>query len=813
MRYRTLFVFACLLAVACEHLFGNLSQQDPDYCVPNDGTCKAGMLCHESLHRCVMADTVDGGSDGGILPYSSVELIAPALLSIDKINDSMTSEQGLLYRGDFDGNGLDDIFVMGKKRYTKIMNPSAGSPVISFGNYSRPGQNPEMAAVADIDDDGKDDVAVVLAGSNAYVDLIMGNQQAAPALPMLTAEPRGIAIGDFNGDNKKDIAVAYVANGIDIFSNKRPMGFERAMPLMQDVELANYIPTSMMAPVYRNPVVNTQDILISYSSGNGADGRFVRIRFALNFSYMINKLTVNNKAADVVVGHFRNSVNYDAVVVSGPQDLELFQSVEGNITTKDVINLATYDVDYRSPNKGKIAVGRLLSGSIANQLDDLVVLHADGFLSVYAGGGGWASAPARIANHSLIGQHVVAGRLAVGSSRDDIAVFNDSNEGATLSIARNQGGATASFTLPFDFRRDGANNPDAIVLSGSFAAVGSSDFAVTGSGGASLVLRCGPDGNQGFSCPSSQTVSMPFVAATTIQCAGQPTQVVGANANRAVELVTLGGQPGTRPLAVVPDPVGQLEVGDIDNDGAPDIVARSEDGKLWFLPGVKTQPCSFQSAFVTPDANFLPWFLPPASRTIRLADLNGDGLTDLTLGEQQQLRVYLGATDRPLGGSQLSFSLANMPGAMLSEFAVGDFRGQGKRELVAAFNAQAASQLFWLQLPDSGTTLFQSASTPLPMPTDQLIAADLNKDGRADVVVLHRQRKALSLVSGDNPNMVSRRHYALGPSPNWVAVGQLLGSADSPLDVIVADTAPRRDNINGSLWILQGIRGPAAGNQ
>ena len=78
---------------------------------------------------------------------------------------------------------------------------------------------------------------------------------------------------------------------------------------------------------------------------------------------------------------------------------------------------------------------------------------------------------------------------------------------------------------------------------------------------------------------------------------------------------------------------------------------------------------------------------------------------------------------------------------------------------------------------------------------------------------LHRQRKALSLVSGDNPNMVSRRHYALGPAPNWVAVGQLLGGADSPLDVIVADTATRRDLINGSLWILQGIRGPAAGNQ
>ena len=727
MRYRTLFVFSCFLAVACEHLFGGLSQQDPDYCEPNDGRCMAGMRCHESLHRCVMADIadmVDGGSDGGTLPYSPVELIAPALLSIEKINDIMTSEQGLLYRGDFDGNGLDDIFVMGKKRYTKIMNPSAGSPVISFGNYSQPGRNPEMAAVADIDDDGKDDVAVVLSGTNAYVDLIMGNQQAAPAVPALVSEPRGIAIGDFNGDNKKDIAVAYISNGIDILANKMPMGYERARSIISDAEFSGYVPTSMAVPAYRNATVNTQDILISYSSGSGADGRLGKIRFAANYLPTIMSFVVSNRATDVVVGHFRNPTNYDAVVVSGPQDLEIFQSVESNVINKDVINLATYELEYRSPNKGKIAVGRLLSGSVANQLDDLVVLHAYGFLSVYAGGGGWASAPARIANRSLIGEHVVTGHFAVGSSRDDIVVFNDSNEGATLSIARNQGGATASFTLPFDFRRDGTNNPDAIVLSGSFAAAGSSDFAVAGSGGASLVLRCGPDGNQGFSCPSSQTVSMPFVTATTIQCADQPTQIIGANANRAVELVTLSGQPGTRQLAVVPDPVGQLEVGFIDNDNAPDIVARSDDGKLWFLLGVKTQPCSFQSAFVTPDANFLPWFLPPASRMIRLADLNGDGLTDLILGEPQQLRAYLGATDRPLGGSQFSFSLASLPGATLSDFAVGDFRGQGKRELVAVFNTQATSQLIWLQLPDSGTTLLQSASTPLPMPTDQLVAAD-----------------------------------------------------------------------------------------
>ena len=93
----------------------------------------------------------------------------------------------------------------------------------------------------------------------------------------------------------------------------------------------------------------------------------------------------------------------------------------------------------------------------------------------------------------------------------------------------------------------------------------------------------------------------------------------------------------------------------------------------------------------------------------------------------------------------------------------------------------------------------------------KVLDTDLNSDGRGDVLVLHGGRRGVSLVNGSSPNMASVRHYALGPLPSSLAVGQLMGDASGPLDVIVADAGRRRDNINGSVWILQGQSATSGG--
>src|SRR5262249_2142976 len=72
------------------------------------------------------------------------------------------------------------------------------------------GTNPVAKAVGDFNGDGKKDLAVVNQQSNT-VSVLLGNGDGSfkPAVSYPTAfSPRGIAVGDFNGDGPLDLTVA-----------------------------------------------------------------------------------------------------------------------------------------------------------------------------------------------------------------------------------------------------------------------------------------------------------------------------------------------------------------------------------------------------------------------------------------------------------------------------------------------------------------------------------------------------------------------------------------------------------------------------
>jgi hypothetical protein len=86
-------------------------------------------------------------------------------------------------------------------------------------------------AVGDFDGDGKPDLAVANFGSN-NVSVLLGNGdgsfQAAQNFGV-GSSPYSVAVGDFNGDGVQDLAVANSgSNNVSVLINNTPMAKQRS---------------------------------------------------------------------------------------------------------------------------------------------------------------------------------------------------------------------------------------------------------------------------------------------------------------------------------------------------------------------------------------------------------------------------------------------------------------------------------------------------------------------------------------------------------------------------------------------------------
>src|SRR5439155_8815676 len=81
-------------------------------------------------------------------------------------------------------------------------------PVVNY----RVGQSPVEVALADLNGDGKQDLAILNVGSNSAggsVSILLGNGDGTfQSARNFDVNAKSIAVADFNGDSKPDLAVA-----------------------------------------------------------------------------------------------------------------------------------------------------------------------------------------------------------------------------------------------------------------------------------------------------------------------------------------------------------------------------------------------------------------------------------------------------------------------------------------------------------------------------------------------------------------------------------------------------------------------------
>jgi hypothetical protein len=151
--------------------------------------------------------------------------------------------------GDFNGDGKTDLAVANTNDSTVSILLGNGDG--SFHAHSDIGvrANPASVAVGDFNRDGKADLAVTNPGSST-VSVLLGNGdgtfQARQDYPT-GLDPRFTAIGDFDGDGTQDLAVAFVGNpdpfnfvrgGVSVFINRGDGSFLQHVDYSAGVPLA-----------------------------------------------------------------------------------------------------------------------------------------------------------------------------------------------------------------------------------------------------------------------------------------------------------------------------------------------------------------------------------------------------------------------------------------------------------------------------------------------------------------------------------------------------------------------------------------------
>jgi hypothetical protein len=672
---------------------------------------------------------------------------------------------------DFNEDGLPDLAVRNASNSISVL---LGDGAGGSGNRAdiEIGPVPGHLQVADLDGDGHLDLAT--AGS-----ILLGNGDGT-LQPEINfdpgASPKSVAIGDFNGDGRLDLVTScgdnepetqeytravYVrmGNGDGTFGAATGFGsgYRPFRVATADFNLDGRLDLAFASFGHTPDHLGSVTVLM----GNG-DGTF-----GAQYSYGTGTGPIGMAIAD-----FNRDGLPDVVTADGGDDPDwdfLANTVSvflgnGNGTLRNAPKL------YVAEEPSFVAVGDL----DGNGTPDLVTPSwYYSLVSVFLGNGN-GTFGAR--NYGVAGypQSLAIGDLNA-DGHPDLATTNYGpypNPVGTISLLF----GTANGT--FDVRAINIGSPRDVLRIVDLNADGRPDLAMTAYGGyngASVVSVMLGNGNGTFAAMANfaSGSSSHDLAIADLNGDGRP-DAVTVNTYPSTVAVLLGNGDGTfgaRTEYSTGTYPASVAIGDLNEDGRPDILTEGT-----YYPRTYSVHLGNGDGTFAPRTDLVAEILESNSRSVALADLNGDGRLDLVAGGF----VKLGNGDGRFGPRTNHCTWGN-PAAVKIE----DFDGDGRLDVAVAHDREAGEVSVLLGNGDG--TFELEARYGVGQGFGSLALADLNSDGRPDLAVANLNSKTVSVLlnHGGRVRPTERRYPA---APLGGVDGVLRVSEPLPIDAAATAT-------------------------
>jgi hypothetical protein len=268
--------------------------------------------------------------------------------------------------------------------------------------------------------------------------------------------------------------------------------------------------------------------------------------------------------------------------------------------------------------------------------------------------------------------------------------------------------------------------------------------------------------------------------------------------------VLFGNGDGTLQLPTcIPTGAGTiaLAAGDFNGDGKQDLIAVNLTGD-----SVSVLLNNGNSTFQTP----INTGVGTSPSAVAVGDFNKDGKLDVAVANasNNNVNVLIGKGDGTFQ-SPVSYATGSLPDAIFSA----DLNNDGKLDLVvtnAGDPVNGTSSTLSILYGKGDGTFQSSTSVSVADRADSVAVADVNGDGKLDLVVTNAGTPSTGAGSGVNvfiaassTTYLAPTHYAAGVFPLSVKIADLNG--DGRLDIVTANAGVLPNGSDSNVTVLQGF--------